>query len=772
MYGLLLQSAIEIIRAKYGQETWEKIKTALHLDLNSFSAFQQYGETLMVRITKLLSEMHNEPISEIMDLFGLEFVSYISNYGYDRVLRILGHNMRDFLNGLDNLHEYMRYTYPRMRPPSFYVEKETAHGLTLHYRSRRRGFVYYVIGQITEVGRRFYDTAVEIDVISQREEFDVTHVVFELKFENTAYVKQATTDKDSSDLDLAIDCHIFFELFPFHMVISESLEIISAGDSLTQLFPNILGELIRDIFNLVRPIITLNWSQIVLHSNNVFEFSTIEPLRKQNNENDLLINDARQQNDSEMLLTITAQHDIKEEYLRLRGQMLYVHEWKAIIYLATPVLENLDVMFNTGLFINDLSMHDSSRDLVLAGTQQSAELKLALDQERQKSKALEDSMRKLDIEMKKTDLLLYQMIPKKIADRLRSGEKAASLCETFESCTILFSDVVGFTSICALLTPMEVVSILNEMYTKFDKCLETHNCYKVETIGDAYMLVSGLPERARNHAAEIIDMAFDMLDAIVTVSNPTNGEKLKIRIGCHSGPVVAGIAGIKMPRYCLFGDTVTTANKLEQNSKALHVHVSDSTYKLLDRKLYDVQERPKMAVNTNTSIGTYFVLNKKDRSGKALTRPFQAVLESLKKQDTEDAKKKQTNVLKGGNVQNPPPHAPKENGYVHPPPPPQHQYQPPPQQQYQPPPPPAIVDEVIQVPIPEYNISAAPIQIPVPVKTIPVDDLASRLLQDSLAKQPTFNIEQQMRQGEVISDQQDSAKSFNRQTRSRACVLI
>jgi class 3 adenylate cyclase len=97
---------------------------------------------------------------------------------------------------------------------------------------------------------------------------------------------------------------------------------------------------------------------------------------------------------------------------------------------------------------------------------------------------------------------------------------------------------------------MEVVSILNEMYTKFDKCLEAHNCYKVETIGDAYMLVSGLPERkfclqeknkifiinfvfkgARNHAAEIIDMAFDMLDSIVTVNNPINNEKLKIRIG-------------------------------------------------------------------------------------------------------------------------------------------------------------------------------------------------------------------------------------------------
>jgi hypothetical protein len=77
-------------------------------------------------------------------------------------------------------------------------------------------------------------------------------VVFELKFENTAYVKQITTETVSTELDLTIDSHIFFELFPFHMIISESLEIISAGDSLTQLFPNIVGELIRDIFNLVR----------------------------------------------------------------------------------------------------------------------------------------------------------------------------------------------------------------------------------------------------------------------------------------------------------------------------------------------------------------------------------------------------------------------------------------------------------------------------------------------------------------------------------------
>ena len=103
-----------------------------------------------------------------------------------------------------------------------------------------------------QVGRRFYDTNVQIEIISEREEFDITHVVFELKFENTAFTQQETKDKAAPELDLAIDCYIFFELFPFHMVISESLEIISAGDSLTQLFPNITGELIRDIFNLIR----------------------------------------------------------------------------------------------------------------------------------------------------------------------------------------------------------------------------------------------------------------------------------------------------------------------------------------------------------------------------------------------------------------------------------------------------------------------------------------------------------------------------------------
>ena len=88
---------------------------------------------------------------------GEEFVGFVGKYGYDRILRVLGRHMRDFLNGLDNLHEYIRFSYPKLKPPSFFVEKETASGLILHYRSKRKGFIYYVKGQIKQVSLMIFE---------------------------------------------------------------------------------------------------------------------------------------------------------------------------------------------------------------------------------------------------------------------------------------------------------------------------------------------------------------------------------------------------------------------------------------------------------------------------------------------------------------------------------------------------------------------------------------------------------------------------------------
>lgn len=258
---------------------------------------------------------------------------------------------------------------------------------------------------------------------------------------------------------------------------------------------------------------------------------------------------------------------------------------------------------------------------MLAGTQQSVELKLALDQEQQKSKKLEESMRKLDDEMRRTDELLYQMIPKQVADRLRRGENPIDTCEMFDSVSILFSDVVTFTEICSRITPMEVVSMLNAMYSIFDKLTERNNVYKVETIGDAYMVVSGAPEKDPDHAEKVCDMALDMVDAITDLKDPSTGQHLRIRVGVHSGAVVAGIVGLKMPRYCLFGDTVNTASRMESTSTAMKVHISESTKNLVGSN-YRVSLRGEIDVKGKGSMKTFWLDERDNRKPLQISATF------------------------------------------------------------------------------------------------------------------------------------------------------
>uniref|UniRef100_A0A8C5C009 Guanylate cyclase n=1 Tax=Gadus morhua TaxID=8049 RepID=A0A8C5C009_GADMO len=216
----------------------------------------------------------------------------------------------------------------------------------------------------------------------------------------------------------------------------------------------------------------------------------------------------------------------------------------------------------------------------------------------QYSSNLEDLIKErtdeLEIERKKTDKLISQLLPESVARSLKLGNPVEP--EHYADSTLYFSDIVGFTTISALSEPIEVVDLLNDLYTLFDAIIASHDVYKVETIGDAYMVASGVPNRnGTRHAAEVSNMSLDILHCIGAFKIKHMPEiKVKIRIGLHSGPVVAGVVGHTMPRYCLFGDTVTQASHLEATGLPYRIHISLCTMKILAslKMGYKMETRP------------------------------------------------------------------------------------------------------------------------------------------------------------------------------------
>lgn len=211
------------------------------------------------------------------------------------------------------------------------------------------------------------------------------------------------------------------------------------------------------------------------------------------------------------------------------------------------------------------------------------------------------------LEQKKTERLLVNILPEQIASRLK--QESAIIAESFNNVTVLFADIVGFTQMASCLNPIELVEILNKIFSQFDRLTEKHGLEKIKTIGDAYMVVGGLPVPREDHAQAIAQMALDMQRSIAEF-NAKHNKTLSIRIGIHSGPVVAGVIGIKKFIYDLWGDTVNTASRMESHGLAGTIHVSEATYELLKSEFL-FEKRGAIQVKGKGEMGTYFLKGKK-----------------------------------------------------------------------------------------------------------------------------------------------------------------
>ncbi|XP_076094871.1 uncharacterized protein LOC143065280 [Mytilus galloprovincialis] len=227
---------------------------------------------------------------------------------------------------------------------------------------------------------------------------------------------------------------------------------------------------------------------------------------------------------------------------------------------------------------------------------------------------LVDKTKELTNEKERTDGLLYQMVPKQVANRLKRQKKVEA--EYFKTVTICFSDVHGFDRITVELTPMEIVKLLNSLHSTVDNILDDFDAYKVETINDCYMVASGLPQRNKDrHASEIANFALKMLNTVSEMKFCSGHRSIELRIGINSGPCMAGIVGSMMPRYCLFGDTVNTASRMKAYSSPNKIHISTSTYLLLSKlKKFQMKKRGSVSVKGKGNMITYWLVKSTDSS--------------------------------------------------------------------------------------------------------------------------------------------------------------
>ena len=287
-----------------------------------------------------------------------------------------------------------------------------------------------------------------------------------------------------------------------------------------------------------------------------------------------------------------------------------------IMVTGSTEIEDLDAAFEAGA-IDYIAKPIHAVEL-LARVRSVLKLKHEMDQRKARERELLETNKRLaqamtEInkkhhqlveEQEKSERLLLNILPQPIAERLKQDERV--IADSFTDVTVLFSDIVDFTKLSARISPEEVVTWLNDVFSLFDQLADKHGLEKIKTIGDAYMVVGGLPTPRSDHAEAVAEMALEMRQSWANVANGT----VKLRIGMHTGPVVAGVIGAKKFSYDLWGDTVNAASRMESHGLPEQIQVSEETYNRLKYR-YMFEERGFIEVKGKGALQTYLLLGKK-----------------------------------------------------------------------------------------------------------------------------------------------------------------
>jgi adenylate cyclase len=222
----------------------------------------------------------------------------------------------------------------------------------------------------------------------------------------------------------------------------------------------------------------------------------------------------------------------------------------------------------------------------------------------------DEAYRLLHIEQEKGEALLLNILPRKIADILKNDER--TIADAFEGASVLFADLVGFTPLTAEQPPVVVVNLLNEIFTQFDYLVEKYQVEKIRTIGDNYMVASGVPSPRSDHAQALACLALDM-SAYLRQRPSFNGRRVEFRIGINSGPVIGGVIGRRKFVYDVWGDAVNIASRMESQGLAGRVQIAEATYQLIAAE-FECEPRGPIPVKGRGEMNTYLLVRRKTQA--------------------------------------------------------------------------------------------------------------------------------------------------------------
>ncbi|KAI4457344.1 guanylate cyclase soluble subunit beta-2 [Holotrichia oblita] len=621
MYGMLLESVQHFVQLEYGDETWKEVLQVAGCKFTVFNTHQVYPDDIMQNLAKACETVTASSYDSFMNFFGRCFVRYFSHFGYDLTIKATGRYFTDFLENVDNIHILFRMSYPKMKSPSMYLTNIDEKGCILVYKSTRQGYVQYFMGLLNQIAKDFFNLELKLKILDTQTSVTgrtSTTVRFRLDFDNTLYMEAKKIKiAHSEKCDLApVSCQLFLELFPFGVLIDPNLNIAGVGLKFVEICKtSMLRNPLTKHFRIRRPKgINFTWTNAMYFQSVLFE---LEFLRAStlNLGNTLQPEAAQTSSTGAIRKTSTGERPVSPYQLRrdsnthglknilLRGQMRYIKEINLIIFLCSPLINDIDELPELGLYLNDLNPHGLSKEMVLAGWQHNSKLEFMFDKAEQRAQELESNYELLDEWKCKGDDLLYSMIPRTVADRLRTGCSSVSTCETFDIVTVMFCELVGH-DFQTVEDVMDVVASMNAVFSCFDSLMDKFHVYKVETVGQIYMAASGAPERTKDHAINVADFSLALIKGVKDLRLPSGGE-VDVKIGIHSGPAVAGVVGIKVPRYCFFGDTINTASRMQSTSIPGKVHSSPQTKELLPEDRYILESRGIITVKGKGEMETF-----------------------------------------------------------------------------------------------------------------------------------------------------------------------